>query len=51
VLDGHLTVTADGRQTELSAQSGTTVAGGTEATVQSGSRSARVLVGQLLPAN
>lgn len=51
VLDGHVSVIVDGRQTDLSAQSGATVAGGTEATVQSGSGSARVLVIQLLPAN
>ena len=51
VLDGHVTVIVDGRQTELSARSGTTVAGGTEATVQSGSNSARIMVVQLLPAN
>jgi len=51
VLDGQVSVTVDGRQTDLSAQSGATIAGGTEATVQSGSGSARVLVVQLLPAN
>ena len=51
VLDGQVSVIVDGRQTELSARSGATIADGSEATVQSGSGSARVLVVQLLPAN
>lgn len=51
VLDGQVSVIVDGRQTDLSAQSGATLTGGTEATVQSGSGSARVLVVELLPAN
>lgn len=50
VLDGQATIVADGRTTALSAQSGATIAGGTEATVQSGSGSPRVLVVQVLPA-
>lgn len=50
VLDGQASIVADGRTTALSAQSGATIAGGTETTVQSGSRSPRVLVIQLLPA-
>jgi len=51
VLDGHVSVIVDGRQTDLSARSGATITGGSEATVQSGSGSARVLVVQVLPAN
>jgi mannose-6-phosphate isomerase-like protein (cupin superfamily) len=50
VLDGQISVVVDGRQTAVSAQAGVTVAGGTEATVQSGSSGARALVVQLLPA-
>jgi mannose-6-phosphate isomerase-like protein (cupin superfamily) len=48
VLDGHVSITVDGRQTDVSAQAGTTIAGGTEAMVQSGSGGARILVIQLL---
>ena len=51
VLDGQASITANGRTTGLSAPSGTTIAGGTEATVQSGSGSVRVLLVQLLPAS
>jgi hypothetical protein len=51
MLDGQASITANGRTTDLSAPSGTTIAGGTEATVQSGSGSARVLLVQLLPAS
>ena len=52
VLDGQASVVADGRTTGLSAQSGgATIAGGVEATIQSGSGSARVLLVQLLPAS
>lgn len=50
VLDGQVSVVVDGATKGLSARSGTTIAGGTEATVQSGSGTARVLVVQLLPA-
>jgi quercetin dioxygenase-like cupin family protein len=50
ILDGRASVVADGRSERLSTQSGTTVAGGTEVTVQSESGSARVLVVQLLSA-
>lgn len=50
VLDGHVAVTVNGKQTELSARSGTTIPGGTEAAVTSDS-GARVLVFQVLPAN
>jgi len=49
VLDGQVSVTVDGRQNNLAAQAGATIAGGTDATVQSGSGGARVLVVQLLP--
>lgn len=51
VLDGQASITANGRTTGLSAPSGTTIAAGTEATLQSGSGSPRVLVVQLLPAS
>jgi hypothetical protein len=51
VLDGQASIVADGRTTGLSAQSGgATIAGGTEATIQAGSGSPRVLVVELLPA-
>jgi hypothetical protein len=50
VLDGQTSIVADGRTTGLSAQSGATIAGGTEATVRVESGSARVLVVQLVPA-
>ena len=49
VLDGQVSVVVDGKTAGLSAQSGTTIAGGTEATIQSGSGTARVIVIQLLP--
>jgi hypothetical protein len=51
VLDGQASITADGRTTGLSSASGMTIAGGTEATVQPGSASARVLLVELLPAS
>jgi hypothetical protein len=51
VLDGQASIVADGRTTGLSAQSGTTIASGAEATVRVESGSARVLVVQLLPAS
>ena len=51
VLDGQASITASGRTTGLSAASGMTIAGGTEATVQPGSASARVLLVELLPAS
>jgi mannose-6-phosphate isomerase-like protein (cupin superfamily) len=51
VLDGQASIGADGRTTGLSAQSGATIAGGTEATVQSGSGSPRVLVIEVLLAS
>jgi hypothetical protein len=50
VLDGQVSMTATVRTTGLSARSGATIAGGTEATVQSVSGSARVLLVELLPA-
>jgi hypothetical protein len=49
VLDGQASVVADGGATGLSAQSGKTIAGGTEATIQAGSGSPRVLVVEVLP--
>jgi quercetin dioxygenase-like cupin family protein len=51
VIDGQASIIADGRATGLSAQSGATIAGGTEAIVQSGSGSGRVFVVQVLPAS
>src|SRR5437867_4236991 len=51
VLDGQASITASGRTTGLSPASGMTIGGGTEATVQPGSGSTRVLLVQLLPAN
>jgi hypothetical protein len=51
VLEGQASIVADGRTTGLSAQSGATIASGTEATVRTGSGSARVLVVQVLPAS
>lgn len=51
VLEGQASVVVDGRTASVSAQSGTTIAGGTEATFQSGSGGARVLLVQLLPAS
>lgn len=50
VLDGQALVITDGQQVGVSAQSGATIGGGKEATIQSGSGSARVLVVQVLPA-
>lgn len=50
VLDGEASVTTDGRTSGLHAQSGVTIAGGSEATVQAGSGGARILVVQVLPA-
>jgi quercetin dioxygenase-like cupin family protein len=50
VLDGQVSVMLEGRQTALAAQAGVTVQSGTDATVQAGSGSARVLIVQLLPA-
>jgi hypothetical protein len=51
VLDGQAAVITDGGTAGLSAQSGTTIAGGAEATVRVESGRARVLVIQLLPAS
>lgn len=51
VLDGQASITTNGQKTGLSAPSGTTIAGGTEATVQSGSGTVRVLLIQLLRAS
>jgi hypothetical protein len=52
VLDGQASIFADGRTTDLSAQSGgATIAGGTEATVESRSGGVRVLVVEVLPAS
>jgi hypothetical protein len=51
VLDGQASITANGQTTGLSAASGMTIPGGTEATVQPGSASARVLLVELLPAS
>jgi hypothetical protein len=51
VLDGQASIVTAGRTAGLSAQSGTTIAGGAEVTVQSVSGSARVLVVQVLPAS
>ena len=50
VLDGQVSVVAGGATTGLSAQSGTTIAGGADATIQSAAGAARVIVLQLLPA-
>jgi hypothetical protein len=50
VLDGEASVTADGRTSGLHAQSGVTIKGGSEATVEAGSGGARILVVQVLPA-
>lgn len=50
-LEGQVSVVVDGRQMRLSAQSGATIAGGAEATVESESGIARVLVVQVLSAN
>lgn len=50
VLDGQVLIANDVRTLRLSAQSGTTIAGGTEATARVESGSARVLIVQLLPA-
>jgi len=49
VLDGQASVTTGGTTTGLHAQSGATIAGGAEATVQAVSGSARIVVVQLLP--
>jgi hypothetical protein len=51
VLDGNASILNDVRTIGLSAQSGTTIASGAEATVRVESGSARVLVVQLLPAS
>ena len=48
VLDGQASVTAGGRTTDLSAESGVTVAAGDQATVRAGSGSAKVLVLELV---
>jgi mannose-6-phosphate isomerase-like protein (cupin superfamily) len=48
VLDGEISVLVDGQQSSVSAQAGTTIAGGTEATVQSRAGGARILVVQLI---
>jgi hypothetical protein len=49
VLDGQASITAGGRTTELSSESGVTVAGGDQASVRAGSGSARVLALELVP--
>ena len=51
VLDGQASIVVGGRATGLSAQSGATIAGGTEAMIQSGSGNPRVLVVEVLPAS
>jgi hypothetical protein len=51
VLDGNASIVNDGRTIGLSAQSGTTIGVGAEATVRVDSGSARVLVVQLLAAS
>jgi quercetin dioxygenase-like cupin family protein len=48
VLDGQGSVTVGGATTSLSAQSGVTIAGGADATVQGGSQGARILLVQVL---
>jgi hypothetical protein len=48
-LDGEGSVSVGGRTVGLSAESGFTIAGGDEATVQAGSQGARVLIVQVLP--
>ena len=50
VLDGQVSIVGKGRTMSLSAQAGATIAGGAEATVESATGSARVLVVQVLPA-
>lgn len=50
VLAGRSAIVADGRTTVFSAESGVTVAGGAEVTVQAESGASRILVVQLLPA-
>lgn len=49
VLDGEGSVIVGERTTRLSGQSGVTIAGGVEATVQAGSQGARILIAQVLP--
>lgn len=49
VLDGQASVTTGGRTTDLSAESGVTIAAGEQANVRVGSGSARVLVVELAP--
>lgn len=48
VLDGQGSVTVGGATTSLSAQSGVTIAGGADASVQAGSQGARILLMQVL---
>ena len=48
VLDGQGSVTVGGGTTSLSAQSGVTIAGGADATVQAGSQGARILLIEVL---
>jgi quercetin dioxygenase-like cupin family protein len=48
VLDGQGSVTVGGATTSLSAQSGLTIAGGADATVQGGPQGARILLVQVL---
>ena len=48
VLDGQGSVIVGGGTTSLSAQSGVTIAGGADATVQAGSQGARILLIQVL---
>jgi quercetin dioxygenase-like cupin family protein len=49
VLDGQGLVAVGGRSTGLSAQSGFTIAGGEDATIQAGSQGARILIVEVLP--
>ena len=51
VLDGQVSVVTAGGTAGLSTNSGTTVASGTDATIQSKSGTARILVVQVLPAS
>jgi hypothetical protein len=51
VLDGQALIVNDVRTTQISAQSGSTIASGAQATVRVDSGNARVLIVQLLPAS
>jgi hypothetical protein len=50
VLDGQAVITADGQTSNLSAQSGATIAGGVSAALRAESGSARILIVGLSPA-